>query len=107
MESLHNKSKMDLRKAKEDSEKASREIKDEKRRVESNEKQIENLKKVNEQSKKTLAKNSNEIVVLKKRIRELDGSYDLASKRMDLLSFEYFDVAKKEKNKRRNGKVFK
>ena len=98
-----NKSMMDLRKAKEDSERLSKEKKEEERRIESNERTLENLKKANEQSRKNITKKSNEIGVLKKRIRELDEDYDSASKRMNQLSFEYFDVAKKEKIKRQNG----
>ena len=94
---------MDLRKAKEDSERLSKEKKEEERRIESNERTLENLKKANEQSRKNITKKSNEIGVLKKRIRELDEDYDSASKRMNQLSFEYFDVAKKEKIKRQNG----
>jgi len=65
------------------------------------------LKKSIEQSKKKVVEKSNEIGVLKKRVRKLDEDYDLASKRMNLLSFEYFDVAKKEKIKRQNGKTLK
>ncbi|CBY22725.1 unnamed protein product [Oikopleura dioica] len=102
VEKLCNKSKIDLKNAKEDSERLSKEKKEEERRIISNEKQVEYLKKSIEQSKKKVVEKSHEIGVLKKRVRNLDEDYDLASKRMNLLSFEYFDVAKKEKIKRQN-----
>ncbi|CBY42648.1 unnamed protein product [Oikopleura dioica] len=85
---------MNLRKSKEDLKKLSHQKKEEEERIDRNEKEIEDLKKSISRSKKRIAVNQNEIGVLSKRKQELDEDYDAASKRMNLLSFEYFDVAK-------------
>ena len=98
MEALCNESRMNLRKAKKDLERLSEESKEEERLFESNEKKIESLKKTIMQSKKKINDNENEIGVLNKRIRESEEDYDEASKRMNLLYFEYFDVAKENIN---------
>ena len=72
-----------------------------------NERTIEDLKKSVMESKKKVAEKQNQIGLLKKRVRDFEADCDSASKRMNLLSFEYFDVAKKEKIKRQNGKAKK
>jgi len=82
---------------KEDSEMLSDEIEDEEEQVKRDEKKAEGLEKLIEESMKKILENKKEIGALKKRERELANDYDAASKRMNLLSFEYFNVAKKEK----------
>ena len=92
---------------KEDSEILSDDIEFLEEEVKHDEKKAEGLKKLIEESRKKIIEDKKEIGALKKRERELANDYDIASKRMHLLSFEYFDVAKKEKikinQKRQNG----
>ena len=94
-----------LEKAKEDEERYTQVKTEEERQIVENERRIENLKKSIEESKKNVANKEKQISVTKKRIRELEADHDSASKRMHLLSFEYFDVAKNEKTEDENGKV--
>ena len=82
---------------KEQSEILSDQIKLEEQHIERDEKKAEDLKKLIEESRKKIIKDKKEIGAAKKRELELANDYDVASKRMNLLSFEYFDVAKKEK----------
>ena len=104
---LFNKSMADRRKAKEDSKRLSKELENEKRRVEYNQSTMKDLQDRIVESKKKIVDKEKENAVTKKRIRELDEDYDSASKRMNLLSFEYFHVAKKEKAERQKGKISK
>ena len=96
---------INLEKAKEDEVRYTQGKMEEEQQIVLNERRIENLKKSVEESKKEVACKKKQISVTKKRIREFEADHDSASKRMNLLSFEYFDVAKKEKTGKENGKL--
>jgi bisphosphoglycerate-dependent phosphoglycerate mutase len=96
---------INLEKAKEDEVRYTQGKMEEERQIVLNERRLENLKKSIEQSKKDAAYKKKQISVTKKRIRELEADSDSASKRIHLLYFEYFDVAKKQKTEEENGKV--
>ena len=107
VESLCNMAMINLEKAKEDEVRYTQWKMEKERQVVKNERKIEKLKKSVEESKREVTFKEKQISVTKKRIRELEADHDSASKRMHLLSFEYFDVAKKEKTGKENGKVVK
>ena len=86
---------MDLRKAKETSNKFDQEAQDREEKLQRDEEELENLKKSIAKSKKNKADKVEKLDVLKKNIRKLNDDDRSASKRMMLLSYEYFDVAKK------------
>ena len=94
-----------LENAKEDEERYIEVKTEEERQIVEKERRIENLKKSIEESKKNVAYTEKQISVTKKRIRELEADHDSASKRIHLLYFEYFDVAKRQKTEEGNGKV--
>ena len=86
---------MDLRKAKETTNKLDQEAQDREEKLQRDEEELENLKKSIAKSKKNKADKVEKLDVLKKNIRKLNDDDRSASKRMMLLSYEYFDVAKK------------
>ena len=61
------------------------------------EKRFEDLKKSIEQSKKNARDKKVKLAELKFKVQKQNDEHDSASKRMSLLTFEYFDVAKKIK----------
>ena len=64
------------------------------------EKRIEELKVSIEQSKKNLTEKEVKLADLELEVAKFNDEHDSASKRMNLLSFEYFDVAKKSKEEK-------
>ena len=89
---------MDLRKAKETSEKLAEEAQNREEKLQRYEEKLENLKKSIAKSKKNKAEKIEKLDVLKKNKKELNDDHRSASKRMMLLSYEYFDVATKIKD---------
>ena len=72
------------------------------------EKRFEDLIKSIEQSKKNARDKKVKLADLKLKIQKENDEHDSASKRMSLLSFEYFDVAKKIKEAKSNPvKIYK
>ena len=69
-------------------------------RIKQNEKRIEELKKSNDQMKNNWHEKEEKIAELKSKVDKFNEEHDAASKRMDLLSFEYFDAAKKSKEEK-------
>jgi len=65
-----------------------------------NEKRREDLEKFIEKSKKNAREKEVKLAELKLKVHKLNEEHDLASKRMNLLSFEYFDVAKKSEDEK-------
>ena len=87
---------MDLQIAKENLERLCKEKEEEERRT-------EQWKKSIDRSEKKVADKKKQIGVAKKRVLELDADCNSASKRLHLLSFEYFDVTNKEWTKKQKG----
>lgn len=89
---------MDLRKVKETSEELAEEAQNREEKLQLYEEKLENLKKSIAKSKQNKADKIEKLDVLKKNKRELNDDHRSASKRMMLLSYEYFDVATKIKD---------
>ena len=68
--------------------------------VKRDEKRIEDLQKSIEKSKKNAHEKKVKLAELKLMIQKVNEENDTASKRMSLLSFEYFDVTKKIKEQK-------
>ena len=107
VERLHNTSIINLENVTKKSEKITEEIKRDENILECREKDLERLKEIIELKKEIIANNNEMHDCLKKLIREYDLETDAASRRMSLLSFEYFDVAKKLKNDREKSNAIK
>ena len=89
---------MDLRKVKETSEELAEEGQNREEKLQLYEEKLENLKKSIAKSKQNKADKIEKLDVLNKNKRELNDDHRSASKRMMLLSYEYFDVATKIKD---------
>lgn len=90
-----NKTRIELQKSKETSERLAKETQDREEKLQRDQKNLEKLEKSIAQSKKNITDKNIKLIALKKTRKDENNLRESASRRMHLLSFEYFDAAKK------------
>ena len=90
-----NKTRIELPKSKETSERLAEKVQDREEKLQCDERKLEELEKSIAQSKKNIPEKNKKLNALNKNIKDEDNHRESASRRMHLLSFEYFDAAKK------------
>ena len=83
-----------------------KEIQDREEKLQRDKKKLEKLEKSIAKSKKNITDKSKKLNALNENIKEENTRREAASRRMHLLSFEYFDAAKKiEQDKSKRVKI--